>query len=44
MYSKGNLLRCKVLDYSNKKLNLTIEPNQVNSSLNAKNLDEEMVS
>lgn len=43
MYSKGELVRCKVLNYANKKLNLTIEPNQVNSSLNIKSLQEEMV-
>ena len=43
MYNKGNLLRCKVLNYNNKKLNLTIEPVEVNASLTPKNIDEEMV-
>ena len=43
MYSKGNLIRCKVLNYANKKLNLTIEPHEVNSSMTPQNLNEEMV-
>ena len=43
MYSKGNLLRCKVLSFTNNKLNLTIEPNEVNSNLAFKNIEEEMV-
>ena len=43
MYNKGDLLRCKVLSYTDKKLYLTIEPDQVNGSLSFKNLEEEMV-
>jgi hypothetical protein len=44
MYNKGDLLRCKVLSYTDKKLFLTIEPDQVNGSLSFKNLQEEMVT
>lgn len=43
MYNKGDLLRCKVLSYTDKRLYLTIEPEQVNGSLSFKNLEEEMV-
>ncbi len=43
MYSKGNLVRCKVLNYKNKKLYLTVEPDQVNSNLSFENLEENMV-
>lgn len=44
MYAKGNLLRCKVLSYTNKKLFLTIQPHEVNSSLSFQYLEENMVS
>ena len=43
MYNKGDLLRCKVLSYTNKKLFLSIEPDQVNSGLTLNNLEEDMV-
>ena len=43
MYTKGDLLRCKVLSYTDKKLYLTVEPTQVNANLSFKNLDENMV-
>ena len=43
MYNKGDLLRCKVLSYTDKKLYLTIEPDQVNGNLSFKNFEEEMV-
>lgn len=42
-YSKGNLVRCKVLSYTNNKLLLTIEPTQVNSSLSYQSLENGMV-
>ena len=44
MFSKGNLVRCKVLSYTNKKLYLTIEPNEVNSNLTFKTLEDNMVN
>lgn len=43
MYHKGDLVRCKVLSYTNNKLFLTIEPDQVNNSLNYSHLEEDMV-
>jgi exosome complex RNA-binding protein Csl4 len=43
MYNKGDLLRCKVLSYTDKKLYLSIEPDQVNSGLTFNNLEEDMV-
>ncbi len=43
MYNKGDLVRCKVLNFADKKLYLTIEPNQVNGSLGYDNLEENMV-
>lgn len=33
MYSRGDYVRCKVLDYSDRHLNLTMEPDVVNASL-----------
>ena len=43
MYHKGNLLRCKVQGFSNKKLYLTIEPSQVNAGLSYASLETDMV-
>ena len=43
MYSIGTLLRCKVLKFENKRLFLTIKPNEVNSSLKIKDLEADMV-
>ncbi len=43
MYKKGEIVRCKVLNYKDKKLYLTIEPEQINQGLTFKNLDENMV-
>jgi hypothetical protein len=44
MFSKGDLVRCKVLNFTEKKLFLTIDPSQVNASLNYDNLEDDMVS
>ncbi|CAF0850832.1 unnamed protein product [Brachionus calyciflorus] len=43
MYHKGDLVRCKVLSFTNNKLYLTIEPDQVNSNLNFATLEEDMI-
>lgn len=43
MYSIGNLVRCKVLNYEKKRLYLTIDPNEVNRNLNSSNLEEDMI-
>ena len=43
MFNKGDLVRCKVLNFSDRKLFLTIEPSQVNSNLNYDHLEDEMV-
>ena len=42
-YNKGDFVRCKVLGYSDRKLNLTIEPDLVNSGLHFNNLQVDMV-
>ncbi len=44
MYAKGNLLRCKVVSYSNKKLYLTIDPKEINASLTFNTLEHNMVT
>jgi len=44
MFAKGNLLRCKVLSYTNKKLYLTIDPKEINASLTFKTLEDNMVN
>jgi hypothetical protein len=43
MFRKGHLVRCKVLNFSDNKLFLTIEPHQVNSNLTFKHLEKEQV-
>lgn len=43
MYNRGDYVRCKVLNYSDHRLNLTIEPDVVNSGLSAATLQTEMV-
>lgn len=44
MYKKGELVRCKVLNFVDNRLHLTIEPSEVNGSLRYDNLQEDMVS
>jgi hypothetical protein len=43
MFNKGDLVRCKVLSFTDKKLFLTIDPCQVNASLSYENLEDDMV-
>lgn len=43
MYNRGDLVRCKVLNYSDRRLHLTIEPDQVNGGLTFDNLEPNMV-
>lgn len=44
MYTLGTFIRCKVLNYTNKRMFLTIEPHEVNSNLKNKDLEVDMVS
>jgi exosome complex RNA-binding protein Csl4 len=44
MFNKGDLVRCRVLNFVDKRLYLTMEPGEVNSSLNYDNLEVEMVN
>ena len=44
MYTVGMLLRCKVLNYNNNRLYLTIEPQEVNANYKTKDLEVDMVS
>ena len=43
LFHKGDLVRCKVLSFTNNKLNLTIEPDEVNNNLTYASLEDNMV-
>ncbi len=43
LYNVGTMLRCKVIEYRNKRLYLTCEPNELNSGFKVTDLYEKMV-
>lgn len=43
LFHKGDLVRCKVLSLTNSKLNLSIEPDQVNGNLTFASLEDDMI-
>ncbi|RNA15089.1 RRP5 -like protein [Brachionus plicatilis] len=43
LFHKGDLIRCKVLSFTNNKLYLTMEPSQVNSNLTFASLEDDMI-
>jgi rRNA biogenesis protein RRP5 len=43
LYNTGNILRCKVIEYRNKRLYLTCEPSAINGALKLDDLYEKMI-